>query len=477
VSFFDLDDGNGGEAEPAERSPRRRRRSRRRRSGRRPGAVAEGGSSDEGEPEPEAAGRARPEERERREEPGEEEALDDLDLSGTLAPLDEDVPDLEAGPEASYDEDEEDEEPEEPEEVEEESGPAGRLPEREARRRARLAKAAPEIEPAPQAPRPPRRRAAIVAHADRDSLIAALLLARDLRLLEGFWVYPQSELMTFFRSVATDLREETPICVVGFAASPARETLQAASLYAGRLDWFDHHDWPPEDLEAMGSAIGRERLVVHPGTGSSLPAVLSVRSRRSRFSDRLVELATGNFTHHDYDRWGRVWWTRLAAIAQRSGERRSDLDPLLAGRPSDLAREAADAAPPPLPPEATYVSERDFRLIHFGGYALVVVPVPAELDLHLTGRIARERYAAPLSVAHRTGSELVVLGGGEDGRARRGVDLARMVEHLASKHVWIEALPSADHVARLRVRDLVARPERLDDVIREIGMGRSILEG
>ncbi len=52
-----------------------------------------------------------------------------------------------------------------------------------------------------------------------------------------------------------------------------------------------------------------------------------------------------------------------------------------------------------------------------------------------------------------------------------------MVNHLVSKHAWIEALPDADHVARVRVRDLPAREERLDDVIREIAMGRSILEG
>ena len=67
--------------------------------------------------------------------------------------------------------------------------------------------------------------------------------------------------------------------------------------------------------------------------------------------------------------------------------------------------------------------------------------------------------------------------GGEEGHGRRSFDLGRMVGHLASKHEWIEALPDSDHVARVRVRDLPLREERLDDVIREIAMGRSILEG
>ena len=104
-----------------------------------------------------------------------------------------------------------------------------------------------------------------------------------------------------------------------------------------------------------------------------------------------------------------------------------------------------------------------------------MVPVPRDLDLHLTARIARERYAAQLSVAHAEGSELVVLTG-EEGVGRRGLDLGRLVSHLASVHEWIEALSDEDHVARMRVRGLPARPERLDDVIAEIAMGRSLFE-
>ncbi len=476
VSVFDLDEERVPQRNESDPPSRRRRRGRRRRGGRRPEAEGGRAEAEDGEAEPEASATERGEgdvpvePRADRPEPESSEAddLDDLDLSRTLAALAEDLPDLEEAPEPDYEEEEE-------EEAEASDAAGDPLAEREARRQARLAKAAPGPEPAAPA-RPTRRRAAIVAHADRDSVLAALLLARDIRLLDGFWVYPQSELMTFFRSVAIDLREDTPICVIGFTASPARDTIQAASLYAGRLDWFDHHQWPPEDLEALREAVGRDRVVVHPGAGSSVPAVLSVRARRSRFSDKLVELGTGAFSQHDYERWGRVWWQRLADVASRSGERRADLEPLLVGRPSDLAREAAAAPPPPAPAELAYLARRDFRLVHFGGHALVVVLVPPELDLHLCGRIARERYAASLSLCHRADDELVVLGGDES-RSRRGLDLARMVQHLAAKHVWIEELPSTDHVARLRVRDLPSRPERLDEVIAEIAMGRSILEG
>jgi len=483
VSLFDLDDdrddrdlrGGGAEREDADEDregpSRRRRRGRRGRSRRRDegersgrGAAAE---RDDGPGAGEPRSGARPRQRGPR-RASEAADSDDDELAEGLAPLTEEVPELEpeAAPEPGYDDEEEGEEAD---------AEADRLRlEREARRRARIAKAAPT--PEPERPRPRPRRAALVAHADRDSLLATVLLARDVRLVEGLWVYPQSELMTFFRSVATDLREETPIYVVGFTASPVRDTLQAASLYRERLGWFDHHDWPPEDLEGLRAAIGEDAVHVLPGAGSSMPAVLSVRGRRSRFSDKLVDLAMGRFSEHDYERWGRLWWHRLGEIASQPGERRSAVDALLVGRPSELAREAKRAPEPPLPPEAEYVSGRDFRLVHFGGHTLVALPVPPGLDLHLAARIARERYRAPLSVAWPEGGDLVVLGT-EDVSGRRILDLGAMAEHLAAKHEWIEAGPDTDHVARLRVRDLPGHPERLDDVIGEIAMGRSILEG
>jgi hypothetical protein len=337
--------------------------------------------------------------------------------------------------------------------------------------------AAEEPEPEPEGMvRKPRRRAAFVVHADRRSLIAGLLLARDVRLVEGIWVYPQAEMMTFFRSVATDLHEQAPIYVIGFTASPARDTIQAASLYSDRIAWFDHHDWPPEDLESLREAIGEHNVIVTPGAESSIPAVLTQRIRRSRFSDKIVELATGRFSQHDYERWGRVWWERLGAAAAKPGERRADIDPLLIGRPSDLAREASDASTPPPPPEVEFVASRDFRLVHFGGYRMIVVPTPPEFDAHLAARIARERYGSQLSLAFTEGEEVLVLGGDESS-ARRNLDLMSMAAHLATKHDWIEAPQSDDYVARVRVHDLAAHSDRLDDVIGEIAMGRSILEG
>ena len=106
---------------------------------------------------------------------------------------------------------------------------------------------------------------------------------------------------------------------------------------------------------------------------------------------------------------------------------------------------------------------------------MVVTPVPADLDLHLTARIARERYEAHLSLAYRADDGLIIIGGDES-RSRRGLDLGRMANHLSAKHEWIESLADDDHVARIRVSNLSGRPDRLEEVIGEIAMGRSIVE-
>jgi hypothetical protein len=497
ISLFDLDEESGnGEAGGREESERRPRGGRQRRRGRRgPGterdevdgeprsaedSTAQGESASAGRrsagrqrgrrPRRGGGGAARGDDLEEGTDDRGEALSGDGDAEDPDDPISlaEDIPDFDEVLAPSYDEDEELDEDADPE--------LGQLGlEREKRHRARMAKLEPQPAEVP-APRPLRRRAAVVAHADRDSLLAAVMLARDIRLLEGIWVYPQEELMTFFRSVATDLREETPIYLVGFTPRPARAVIQAASLYRDRLDWFDHHEWPPEDREALKQAIGEEAIHLTPLVGSSLPAVLSSCTRRSRFSDKLVDLQTGRFTQHDHERWGRLWWSRLGVLAGTPGERRSDLDPLLVGRPSDLAKEAAAADAPPPPEEVAFVSGRDFRLVHFAGYSVVVLELPPELDLHLCARIARERHEAPLSLARIEGQELVVLGGEELG-PRRSLDLGSLVEHLSSKLDWVEALPDDDHVARLRIRDLASHPERLDEVIGEIAMGRSILEG
>ena len=325
--------------------------------------------------------------------------------------------------------------------------------EREQRRRARLAKGDPEPDVRPP-PRPPRRRAALLAHADRESVAAAVLLARELRLVDAIWIYPQAELMTFFRNVATDLREDTPIVVVGFTASPARETLQTASLYRDRLVWYDHHEWPPEDLEAMRQAIGADSVHVDAAAGSRarrrarrLHAALAFLGQAGRPADgplldaRLRALGPA-----------LVVATRRSSRRGRASAARSSKRCWSGGRRSSR-KQAARVAAPPLPTEVEWVAARDFRIVHFGGHALVRVPLPPEQDLHLAARVVRDRYRAPLSLAWTEGSDRFVLAS-DEGTTRRVLDLGSMVEHLAAKFEWV------DGAARSRPRRALPHPGR-----------------
>jgi hypothetical protein len=465
VSLFDLDDSENREGGSGGRRRGGRQRGRGRGEGRRDGRRPAEADTDKGD----APRRGRSGERAPVVEgakPEEQEVFAE-DLTETLSEIPEDLPGLQPSPDAEYAKDDI-----------EESGDQGdrdRQRERDKRRSVRKADVA-DVPVVVEAPRPPRRRAVIVSAGDRDSLMAAVLLARDVRLLEGVWVYEQAELMNFFREVMPDVQDDVPIHLVGFVPSPAADVLQAASLYRDRLSWYDHHNWPPEDLFALKQAIGEDAVHHASGSGSSLPMVLATSTRRSRFSDKMVDLACGRFTEHDYQRWGRLWWWRLGEIARKSGDVRKEIEPLLAGRPSDLAKDAAQAEDVlDVPVEVAYVAGRDFKLVHFAGYSMVLVNASEEVDLHLAARIARERYGAQLSLAYVEGTDRFIFSGEESG-GRRNLDFGALVEHLSEKLHWVRALPDDDHVARFLVEGLDSHAERIDEIVGEIAMGRSILE-
>ena len=470
VSLMDLDDGPSSDGDRKAPSGARdggssEGRGRSRRRGRRGGSDGSrtAAEEDDGKGQPPGAERAKDKDKDE-DTFSDEDLVDADDLSEILARLSDDAPDFDAAerPELQYD-DEED--------LDEDGESSGGSRKRDSSRNARRG----DDDGDDDGRSVPRRRSAILVHGDPDSLFAAVLLARDIRQIEGMWIYPQAELMTFFRSIATDLRDDTPIFLVGFTPSPVHDVIQASSLYKGRLTWFDRHVWPPEDLAAMRDSIGADAIVGGEGIDSVLPLVLETCSRRSRFSDKLVDLATGRFTQHDFERWGRLWRARASDISAKSGDIRADVAALLAGRPSDLAKEAALITIPKAPPEVAWVAERDFRLVHFGSHVMVVLDVDANRDIHLVSRIARERYGASLSLARTVGEEAFVFAGDET-TGKRSLDYNAISEHLVEKLEWVEARPDADHVSRFHVRDLARHPERLEEVVAEIAMGRSLLE-
>jgi hypothetical protein len=89
--------------------------------------------------------------------------------------------------------------------------------------------------------------------------------------------------------------------------------------------------------------------------------------------------------------------------------------------------------------------------------------------------VARERYGAPFSLARCASTELLVLGADEMS-GKRSFDLGGMLDHLASKLDYVTVLADEDHVSRFLLRGVDEHPERLEEVVSEIAMGRSTLE-
>ena len=271
-------------------------------------------------------------------------------------------------------------------------------------------------------------------HNDADSILAALVLARERRHIVFFYVCGQDELMDFFRGKATDVDENSDLLVVGFSAAPLpRETIATAEFYRGRLQWFDHHAWAIEDLEALRDAIGHDSVSIVEEAASPLIPVLDVAERRSRFTDKLVDLLARRLSENDMGKWGYRAVALIDRMRAHSGDYRNDIGPILSGKPADLPEAEGTYAA-----EAAWLEEHDPRLVHFGEYQMAVVEVPDALDAGEVARRARIKTGARLSLAARSGDTTVVLGCNDE---KRHINVMGLVEALASRHAWMHSTP------------------------------------
>jgi hypothetical protein len=305
---------------------------------------------------------------------------------------------------------------------------------------------------------------------DPDSLLAALVLARERRHISFYYVCAQEQLMDFFRGKATDLDDGADLLLVGFTAQPVpKEVIAAAGLYRGRIEWFDHHEWPIEDVEMLRDAIGREAIAFAEAGASPLAAVMTVAERRSRFTDKLVDLAGRRLSEADMEKWGYRLIGLLHRVAATRGDHRAEVMPVLAGRPTDLPE-----VPEVYAEEARWMDSHDPRVVLFGEYRMAVVRAPAGLDAGELGRRARLRTGSRLSLASREGDEVVLLGCSEE---KRHMNLLGLVEQLANTLPWLHPRAGGDRGGRLQIDQLEAHPERFERTIGEIVRHKSVLYG
>jgi len=325
-------------------------------------------------------------------------------------------------------------------------------------------------EPAPPARRRRRPKAAIAVRNDLDSVVTAMVLARERRNVPFFYVCAQHGLMDFLRGKATDIDENTDLLLVGFTAQPVpAETIAAAAVYSGQISWFDHHEWPIEDLERLREAIGEDAVYGVDGTLSPLAAVMEIAERRSRFTDKLLDFSGRRLSEADMGKWGYNLVGLIRRMCATPGDYRADLQPILAGRPADL---------PPV--EDVYAAENEWlsshepRLVCFGEYQMAVSHVPESLDTGEMGRRLRHATGARISLVSREGDSVVLIGYNEE---KRHINVLSLLEQLDGKIPWLHARPVGDRAGRVEVDDLAQHPERIDALIGEIVRHKSVLYG
>jgi hypothetical protein len=327
----------------------------------------------------------------------------------------------------------------------------------------------PEEEELQALPRRRRARATIVARDDAEAVLAALVLARDRRTTTSFRVVRQEDLLDYLKGPANDVAESEDLLIVGFEAQPhSRELVQIAELFRGQLQWFDHHAWAIEDLEGMRNALGRESVLVEEAA-SPLGAVSQVTERRSRFTDKLVDLSGRRLSESDMQKWGNRVIGLIEKLVARPGEHRPAVGPVLSGKPAELP-----AAEGVFDQEAQWVEDNDPRMVHFGEYDLAVFEVPRDLDPAEVARRVRLTTGARLSLGTREGDDLVLLGCSDD---KRPLNVTGMADLLGATKTWARSRSSADRTGRLWIEERIAHPERMEAVIHEIVRQRSVLYG
>jgi hypothetical protein len=327
-------------------------------------------------------------------------------------------------------------------------------------------------EPAAPAPPPRRRRnkAAIAVCNDPGSILTGLVLARERRNIPFFYACAQHELMDFLRGKATDIDEQTDLILVGFTAQPVpSETLAAARVYGQQLCWFDHHEWPVEDLERLREAIGEDAVFIADGYASPLALVQETTERRSRFTDKLLDFSGRRLSESDMEKWGYRLAGLIQKVAAAAGDYRQAIQPVLAGKPGELPEvDGVYAA------EAAWLAEHHPRVVCFGEYQMVVGHVPSHLDVGEIGRRLRDSTGARISLVSREGDSMVLVGYNDE---RRHINVLGVLEQLDQKLSWLHARSAGDRMGRVEIEDLAEHPERIEALIGAIVRHRSVLQG
>jgi len=326
--------------------------------------------------------------------------------------------------------------------------------------------------------------AVIVSHYDRDGIIANLVLARALPNLASQRFMNSEDLLTLFftEEMQAGLPEVYDLYIADLRFRPTtrlapdvREAfVDRLRKHPGKVYWFDHIYWQDIDRRDMEAAIGRANLVITPKERTAALTVKHALRIRDPFTDKLIDLLYGKLPAAEYDAWGKNWLSIIDYLRNDMDRIESAVRPLREGHPEEVNTALLEEGMRKEQEAEAYVADRDFRVVIFGSYKMVVVDLPDKTTFNYTGvtQKVRERYRAQLSITAFGDDETILIANSFS--SRKGMNMSIMKEHLTKRFDWLKPVQGHENVITLKVAELPCKRERLDMIINEIVRNRSL---
>ncbi len=326
--------------------------------------------------------------------------------------------------------------------------------------------------------------AVIVSHYDRDGIISNIVLARTLPNVASQRFMNSEDLLTLFFTpeMQANLPEVYDLYITDLRFRPSARVapdvrdafVDHLRSHAGAVYWFDHVYWQDVDRRDMEGAIGKTHLVIAPKERTAAEVVRNALKLRDPFSERLIEMLYGKLPPGENATWGKNWLSVIDYLRNSLDRIEAAVKPLVEGRPEEVNVALLEEGNLKEQEAEAYVTSRDFRVVIFGSYKMVVVDLPDKDTFNYTRvtQKVRERYRAQLSITAFGDAETILIA--NSFASRQGMNMSLIKEHLTKRFDWLKPVQGHENVITLRVVDLPGKRERLDMVINEIVRNRSL---
>jgi hypothetical protein len=242
----------------------------------------------------------------------------------------------------------------------------------------------------------------------------------------------------------------------------------------GKVCWLDHVYWQDVDRRDMEAAIGKVNLVITPRERTAAVVVKRALRIEDPFSDKLINLLHGKLDEDEHTAWGKGWLSIIDYLRNDLDRIAPALKPLQEGRPEEIDRSLLEEGMQKEAEAESYVASRDFRVVIFGPYKMVIVDLENKKSFNYTRvtQKVRDRYRAQLSITAFSDSETIIIANSFSNR--RGMNMNLLKEHLTKRFDWLKPIQGHENVITLKVEELPSRRERLDVIVNEVVRNRSL---